>query len=73
MFIAFLWMTGICLVIDILCPWMKQGNPDYESPECLDVPRLNEDLRKLFAGEEISIPIQHSLHGNPMKAVRTFR
>ena len=38
-------------------PVDEEGNPDYESPECLDVPRLNEDLRKLFAGEEISIPI----------------
>ena len=37
-------------------PVDEEGNPDYESPECLDIPRLNQDLDDLFAGREVSIP-----------------
>ena len=37
-------------------PVDEDGNPDYESPECLDIPRLNRDLKSLFNGEEISVP-----------------
>ena len=37
-------------------PLDEDGNPDYESPECLDIPRLNQDLDDLFAGREVSIP-----------------
>lgn len=37
-------------------PVDEDGNPDYESPECLDIPRLNQDLDDLFAGREVSIP-----------------
>ena len=37
-------------------PVDEEGNPDYESPECLDIPRLNQDMEALFAGREISVP-----------------
>ena len=37
-------------------PVDEEGNPDYESPECLDIPRLNQDLDDLFDGREVSIP-----------------
>lgn len=37
-------------------PVDEEGNPDYESPDCLDIPRLNRDLEDLFAGKEIKIP-----------------
>ena len=37
-------------------PVDEEGQPDYESPDCLDVPRLNRDLNDLFAGREVSLP-----------------
>lgn len=37
-------------------PVDEAGNPDYESPVCLDIVRLNQDLADLFAGQEIKIP-----------------
>jgi uridine kinase len=37
-------------------PVDEDGNPDYESPECLDIPQLNADLADLFAGKEIRVP-----------------
>lgn len=37
-------------------PVDEEGNPDFESPDCLDIPRLNRDLEELFAGREISVP-----------------
>ena len=37
-------------------PVDEEGNPDYESPECLDIPRLNQNMEELFAGREISVP-----------------
>ena len=37
-------------------PVDEDGNPDYESPDCLDIPRLNQDLVDLFEGREISLP-----------------
>ena len=37
-------------------PVDEEGNPDYESPQCLDIARLNQDLNDLFAGHEISVP-----------------
>lgn len=37
-------------------PLDEEGKSDYESPLCLDIPRLNRDLEDLFAGREISVP-----------------
>ena len=37
-------------------PVDEEGNPNFESPDCLDIPRLNQDLADLFAGREICMP-----------------
>ena len=37
-------------------PRDKNGKPDFECLEALDVPLLNELLLKLFAGEEVELP-----------------
>lgn len=37
-------------------PVDEEGNPDYESPDCLDIPLLNQNLSDLFEGKEIHLP-----------------
>ena len=34
----------------------ENGVPDLESPECMDLERLSSDLKRLAAGEEVSVP-----------------
>ena len=34
----------------------ENGVPDLESPECMDLARLSDDLARLVAGEEVSVP-----------------
>ena len=34
----------------------ENGVPDLESPECMDLARLSDDLARLAAGEEVSVP-----------------
>lgn len=38
-------------------PRDKEGNPDYECLEALDVPFLNRQLLALLAGKEITLPV----------------
>jgi uridine kinase len=38
-------------------PRDEQGNLDYEHIESMDLPRLNSDLTRLLAGEEVHLPI----------------
>ena len=40
-----------------LTPKDKNGEPDYECLEALDVPLLNEHLLALYRGEEVALPV----------------
>lgn len=44
-------------------PVDEEGNLDYESPECLDIPRLNRDLNDLFEGKSVRIPHYNFITG----------
>lgn len=48
-------------------PRDKQGAYDYEHIEALDIPRLNHDLKKLIAGEEVQLPYYDFKTGSSMK------
>lgn len=37
-------------------PRTPEGQPDYESPLCLDIPLLNRHLEQLARGEEVLVP-----------------
>lgn len=37
-------------------PLDEEGKPDFESLKALDLERLNEDLRRLIAGESVQLP-----------------
>jgi uridine kinase len=39
------------------------GDYDYETPQAIDLQLLNEDLRKLYAGEEVAPPIFNFVSG----------
>lgn len=41
---------------DYVMPVDENGNPDLESPHCMDLPLLNEHLLKLAAGDKIDVP-----------------
>ena len=43
-------------------PLDENGDPDYESPLCLDMDRLNSDIRTLLSGGEISLPTYDFVH-----------
>jgi uridine kinase len=43
-------------------PLDENGEPDYESPLCLDMDRLNNDIRTLSEGGEISLPTYDFVH-----------
>lgn len=38
-------------------PVDEAGNPDTESPECLNIRRFNSNLVRLFSGEQVTLPI----------------
>lgn len=38
-------------------PLDEKGRPDYESPLCVDIKLLNEDLEKLLNGDSINLPL----------------
>ena len=38
-------------------PKDEKGDPDYECLEAMDIPYLNEQLRALYRGEEITLPV----------------
>lgn len=35
----------------------ENGNPDLEALHALDIPKLNSDLNRLFAGDEVELPV----------------
>lgn len=37
-------------------PLNEEGKPDYESPLCVDIDLLNEDMKELLGGKEINLP-----------------
>ena len=43
-------------------PLDENGVPDYESPLCLDMEKLNSDIRTLVSGGEISLPTFDFVH-----------
>jgi uridine kinase len=53
-------------------PKDEEGNPDLECLEALDVPYLNEQLRGLLAGKEITLP-QFDFKTNTRKEGRNIR
>ena len=44
-------------------PKDKYGNVDFESIDCVDIDRLNEDLLALAAGEEVETPVFNFFSG----------
>ena len=44
-------------------PLDEEGNKDYESVYALDLKQLDEDLRRLVAGEEVALPTFNFLTG----------
>ena len=53
-------------------PLDEEGNPDYESPECLDIPRLNQDLGDLLAGKEVRLPCYNFITRRSMDSGARF-
>lgn len=49
-------------------PLDEEGKPDYESPLCLDLLRLNQNIKDLFAGREISIPCYNFITRRSMES-----
>ncbi|HCC37748.1 MAG TPA: nucleoside kinase [Treponema sp.] len=48
-------------------PKDKNGEPDYECLEALDIPYLNEQLQALYRGEEITLPVYDFKTGSRKK------
>ncbi len=44
-------------------PRDENGNYDYEALECIDVPKFNEDMAALLAGERIELPRYNFISG----------
>ena len=44
-------------------PLDAEGKQDYESVYALDLPQLDEDLRRMIAGEEVELPVFNFLTG----------
>ena len=44
-------------------PLGKDGKPDFEALSALNVPRLNQDVRALLAGEEVQLPHYNFISG----------
>jgi uridine kinase len=54
-------------------PLDASGDYDYESLYALDLPRLNDDLRRLLAGEEINLPTYSFELGRRIERHRPLR
>lgn len=50
----------------------ENGVPDLESPECMDLERLSSDLKRLAAGEEVSVPASTSKRAPPFRTTARF-
>lgn len=49
-------------------PLDEEGKPDYESPLCLDLPRLNQNIADLFEGREVRIPCYNFITRRSMES-----
>ncbi|MDY2913710.1 MAG: nucleoside kinase [Candidatus Enteromonas sp.] len=53
-------------------PIDEDGNPDYESIECLDIPLFNQNMLELISGQEVTLPkfdfqLGHRVEGRTLK------
>lgn len=53
-------------------PIDEDGNPDYESIECLDIPLFNQNMLELISGQEVTLPrfdfkLGHRVDGRTLK------
>ena len=54
-------------------PKLPNGEYDFESVDALDIPLLNDHLKRLFEGEEVKIPTFDFVKGDPYFSGKTLQ